>query len=470
MVLSFFFLSQAWPACGSRRDPGARGWLALGDLRGHLETCGCDPRTDLGGVARIARLLAREIAEDPDILIFDLGNNFELPPVKNLTTTFLARALERLPLDVSLLNRSEILAAAWSRNDRPFILSNTDRSLNRLHPDAEPLLKKKGHIIFGYVWHRDLASRLKSWEREIPGWVIQARKREASLRSVLLFSGPHAHLEPIANSSLFDLIVTSNSKGDAALPGFDEQKDPSRLVIPLRHDMVARMVPLGGTGVLRGGYLRDKEAPDLDSIFAGAEAGRGVTSASLLPLPGKAPAFQPVIRDFPVTWLGPAWEGGSPLRGLMETYLEEARGQFQKLATARASALKDSPFAGADNCKSCHPSAWKAWRQSAHASALDTLKSQNKHEDPACVSCHVVGWQERGGYASEAASPQFAGVQCENCHGAAKEHSQMPAVKKPGGHPRPGGEVCIKCHHSPHSASFGFRAYWPKIRHGKEKP
>ena len=53
-------------------------WLAYGDLRGHIESCGCDPKTDLGGLARLSLFLQRERSQFSDIIVFDLGNNFSL--------------------------------------------------------------------------------------------------------------------------------------------------------------------------------------------------------------------------------------------------------------------------------------------------------------------------------------------------------------------------------------------------------
>ena len=36
-------------------------WVAYGDIRGHIEPCGCDPQTDLGGVLRLSNLLQKSV-------------------------------------------------------------------------------------------------------------------------------------------------------------------------------------------------------------------------------------------------------------------------------------------------------------------------------------------------------------------------------------------------------------------------
>ena len=50
-------------------------YLAYGELRGHLEPCGCSPETDLGGIRRLGIVLSRERSLHPQLVAFDLGND-----------------------------------------------------------------------------------------------------------------------------------------------------------------------------------------------------------------------------------------------------------------------------------------------------------------------------------------------------------------------------------------------------------
>ena len=42
-------------------------WVAFGDIRGNLETCGCDPKTDMGGMDRLITFVSRERAFHSDL-------------------------------------------------------------------------------------------------------------------------------------------------------------------------------------------------------------------------------------------------------------------------------------------------------------------------------------------------------------------------------------------------------------------
>ena len=53
---------------------------------------------------------------------------------------------------------------------------------------------------------------------------------------------------------------------------------------------------------------------------------------------------------------------------------------------------------------------------SRHSHAYETLNRVNKAFDPECLSCHVTGWGENGGFISEVDTPKLKNVQCEVCH------------------------------------------------------
>jgi hypothetical protein len=97
------------------------------------------------------------------------------------------------------------------------------------------------------------------------------------------------------------------------------------------------------------------------------------------------------------------------------------------------------------------------------------LESVDKQFDPECLECHVTGFQ-RGGFVSSEATPHLAGVQCEICHGPAREHqadpaqSKFPSARGPAG-AHPGEETCRTCHRGNHSPGFSFADYWPRIQH-----
>lgn len=84
-------------------------------------------------------------------------------------------------------------------------------------------------------------------------------------------------------------------------------------------------------------------------------------------------------------------------------------------------------FAGATNCTTCHKSVHTDWMGTTHAIALESLKRIGMGNNASCLPCHTVGYGLSTGFKDEATTPQFAGVQCENCHGPAADHAANPA-------------------------------------------
>jgi hypothetical protein len=129
-----------------------------------------------------------------------------------------------------------------------------------------------------------------------------------------------------------------------------------------------------------------------------------------------------------------------------------------------------SMFAGAGACKDCHEAAFRVWKKSGHAHAIDTLKRTRDHFNPECLRCHVTGSSARvGGFVNILRTPELADVQCEACHGPSVKHSQNPQAFHPSPHERirkrVKKEFCLRCHTSENSPGFNYETYWPKIEH-----
>ena len=438
-------------------------WLAFGDIRGNIETCGCDPRTDLGGIERIASLISRERASDPQILVLDLGNNFH----KNeaIKSKYLAHGLTKIAANASLVNHAELQTDPKLWGKRNFVICNLEKS-HQAFRLTKPFIIHNKILVMGYHWDEDHSRFLSRWSLPLQKNMKKIISQYASHKKVLLFSGPISDLRKIAKTSWFDLIISSSTKHEDEKPGFDEKENPSSL---LRLDKpFVRMVPLGGVGVLRGGKLMNGEAPSITKLL---ESSSKSSLSNDLKFPPYEAGANPGAESFPiaaslsVSWLDYTYDDGSPLSELMKKYNSETKEVFERIAKSRLKDLQNSPFIGASACKTCHPSAFTKWNHSMHAKAYHTLQKAGKDKDPECVSCHVLGFAEKGGFISEEKSPQFAHVQCENCHGARKEHSTNPALKPPKNDPK---KICTSCHHVPHSSNFVFETYWKKIEHGQK--
>jgi len=103
-------------------------------------------------------------------------------------------------------------------------------------------------------------------------------------------------------------------------------------------------------------------------------------------------------------------------------------------------------YAGWQNCAECHSSTYEDVVQTAHAGALNTLKAVHQDTNRNCLVCHTVGFGVSSGFTTAAATPQLAGVQCENCHGVAANHAANPGdvIAKP--RVELAATVCGGCH------------------------
>jgi hypothetical protein len=165
------------------------------------------------------------------------------------------------------------------------------------------------------------------------------------------------------------------------------------------------------------------------------------------------------------------------------------------LATGGAALAADAPktadapkndYVGAGKCKMCHFKEAKAWAETKHAHALEGLKAATPEQikamndllktsvkdhpeaDAACVTCHVTGYKQPGGYpaADSAKTAVVAFVGCEMCHGPGSQHMAVPMSDKAGRKKTmlaPTVETCKKCHTDAISPKFDFAVMSTKV-------
>lgn len=153
------------------------------------------------------------------------------------------------------------------------------------------------------------------------------------------------------------------------------------------------------------------------------------------------------------------------------------------IAYATAASARRPTYVGNLGCK-CHKPNQEDWAKSAHGKAFDTLKAKGRSKqikkalrkvkldykkdytkDEDCLGCHVVGYDEPGGYRDESSAKDLIGVGCEMCHGPGSEyrliHEEKGTVEdapdgkvytraeiKAAGEqfPKDDESVCKKCH------------------------
>jgi len=102
-------------------------------------------------------------------------------------------------------------------------------------------------------------------------------------------------------------------------------------------------------------------------------------------------------------------------------------------------AFTNPKYIGTSGCN-CHKPEIADWQNSIHARAFESLKAATKEKakimakldpqkdyttDEKCISCHVTGYKEEGGFESMRLNPSKAGVGCESCHGPGSEYADL---------------------------------------------
>ena len=156
-------------------------------------------------------------------------------------------------------------------------------------------------------------------------------------------------------------------------------------------------------------------------------------------------------------------------------------GAFRTASTGEAAVCprpEDAKYVGSKSCQKCHFKEYASWQKTKMAQAFNTLKPNQAAEakqkakldpakdytkDPKCVSCHVTGYGQPGGYPvvgkewseeEKLRAPLMEGVGCESCHGPGEKYSPYKKDNKEYkwadivklGAVHPDEKRCITCH------------------------
>ncbi len=123
-------------------------------------------------------------------------------------------------------------------------------------------------------------------------------------------------------------------------------------------------------------------------------------------------------------------------------------------------------YVGYTACIDCHDDIVRGWKTTPHANAFENLKTQGpeKQQNPGCFRCHVVAYNEDGGYIDMELTPELKDVQCEACHGPGRVHSETADPKELV--IEAGEDICRKCHTEGQDKDFDFEKK-SKLIHGE---
>ncbi len=142
------------------------------------------------------------------------------------------------------------------------------------------------------------------------------------------------------------------------------------------------------------------------------------------------------------------------------------------------SLITSADYVGVKKCRMCHKGekrgkVFEKWAAREHANAFETLKKAGKEKDPACLKCHVTGFNNGGYKIGDENASKFEGVQCEACHGPGSTYKKMSVMKDKNkalaaGLFYPKEKDCKVCHDDTKckaAKKFNYKEYLKKIDH-----
>ena len=123
--------------------------------------------------------------------------------------------------------------------------------------------------------------------------------------------------------------------------------------------------------------------------------------------------------------------------------------------------LRAKGYSGSEACGVCHESQHQTWELTNHAHAFNTLVKHGSDSDPECVSCHVVGFKQDGGFDLTTRAHELENVGCESCHGRGGPHLTPTPEAKKGDYQ----SACLSCHDTKHSLGFSYASFLPQVSH-----
>ncbi len=194
------------------------------------------------------------------------------------------------------------------------------------------------------------------------------------------------------------------------------------------------------------------------AVFSSAYEGRYMGRADLFVEEGTG---RVMAIDVDITSLDDAVADDAEMKARVEQFKEDliAFKTAKREAYPRVYGSKDEKFLGERDCMKCHEDAWRAYAESGHRRAYNTLRAKGQSDAPECLVCHTTGYQHHNGYSDEPPFNRLSNVQCEACHGYGTEHARDGKWRAQA------KDSCVTCHDKENSPEFDYATYWEKIKH-----
>lgn len=429
-------------------------------IRGNLEVCGC-PIHPLGGVARRTGYINafRKRSPDAATLQVDAGYIFsddlnlegaDLRDDARLMNDWIVRANEAMSLDVVNLGFRDLLYAG-----------------SLLKPDAKLKLEKSS-LISANVKFKDTGDEGRAGPAPYVIKIVTGKRLPQPVR--IAFIGlsdvaPNERKDTVAKSGFVieDPLVAAK----AALAEVRDKADVTVIVGYLKLQTVNKLAMQNADLDLiiaadeRGIVFDPKQINNALVVYAARETKhlgelRFYTDAEGIVerFTARYVELDSIIPDDPQ--MAEITAGARKEIDVMQMRLAEEE------AKVIAGKPLNTPFALSESCGQCHKAEYEVWKNSRHSHAFAALEEKQRIFDSNCIGCHSLGYRDQG-FVNVKATPQFANVHCESCHGPGAEHVKAPTA---GNYKTPSkNQSCLVCHDRDNSPDFDFEKYWPIIAH-----
>jgi 2',3'-cyclic-nucleotide 2'-phosphodiesterase (5'-nucleotidase family) len=393
-ILTFIFLGSMGDALSFSAPPSRELVIVYsGNTLGELKPCGCDKEEDQGGFERRLTYLKEVFANSKNILLVDTGDNFKEPSTQGkIKARYIMQAISKLKYDAVIPGDKDLVYGEPFLNDDasvPWLLSNAE--LTKIKPPKIRIKKLENGLTVAMLALID------------PDLYYDAKHSGGSIK------------DPIESAKkLIKKLKIS------------EHPDVIVLLTHMKRGKAISMLDLSGVDVVINGHIgKDTDIIDMTHIKRNgkifAQSGpRGQKMGELtirIDSKGEKSFKQRVI---------PLDSNIKPDTKMIEWYNDYNKEVedlfFISLESRKADSGKQKVYASEQACVTCHSTEHKAWVMSRHSHAYETLNRVNKAFDPECLSCHVTGWGENGGFISEVDTPKLKNVQCEVCHSPRLDH------------------------------------------------